>query len=120
MTQVSQIARDAYEEFGSNSSVAPQRDYCYYGMTNSNATNGTLNHSVFERLYRFKLNYSALSLYADDTGDPMRTTASQDSVYEKGNNVIEIISDFEAAQIGAILLNDGSFFTDGNFEVVIN
>lgn len=119
LAQVSQIARDAYEEFGSNSSVAPQRDYCYYGMTNSNSSNGTLSHNVFERLYRFKLNYSALSLFADDTGDPIRTSKYQDSIYVKGDNDIEIFTDMEAALTGAILI-DASFFTDGNFEVVIN
>lgn len=120
LRQISQVAYNAYEEFGANSSIAPQRDYCYYQMTNENLTDGTLQRNVYERLLRFKLNLNTISFYDDDSGDPLKdNTIDTSFIYYKGENDIEELSPDAVMNFGLLELNT-SFFEDGNLEIVIN
>ena len=120
LRQLSRRAYDAYNEFGVNSSVACQRDYCYYQMTNDNLTNGILQRNVYEKLFRFKLNLNNIVNYDDDLGDPIKNKSIDTSfIYYKGNNDIEELTPDAVMATGLMELNT-KFFEDGNLEIVIN
>ena len=50
----SEMALDAFREFGANPKKGCQRDYCYYGITKTDSV-GVLNPNVKEGLYRFRI-----------------------------------------------------------------
>lgn len=60
---------EAYQEYKQNNKSL-DRDYIYYGLSNSSPSNGTLDPTVKEILYKFKIDPHKYFAIADQDGDP--------------------------------------------------
>lgn len=72
LNRIAPDAARAYHEF-KGMYAAAQRDYCFYGMTAKSAK-GAFNNNVKDRLFRFKVDPSALQII-NDTTDPSKAHA---------------------------------------------
>ena len=64
----------AYNTFGTGWNGGVQRDYIYYGMSQTNTNNGSLNLFERELIYRFSLPVNGLLMVADNVYDPQLNT----------------------------------------------
>lgn len=76
LASINPAIRQAFIEFPNNT-TGKHRDYVYYGMTNTNQTNGHLNTNVREILYKFRIAPSQIPFIADQTDDPVLQSISK-------------------------------------------
>ena len=102
----SEMALDAFREFGANPKKGCQRDYCYYGITKTDSV-GVLNPNVKEGLYRFRIaDVDRFILLCDDT-----SVAGKDPIF---NTEIK----YDGSDNGANTGNLFGLMTDGYLEFV--